>query len=250
MAGFIFSDESRFGIGGDESLCGGPVVSTKVELEKSNEDPKHPPVTAAPFKVLREIQTKSWGARIRGTDASSCELRESLTQASSAFPEFPSQPVDSQLCVGSVPSTSQLCHISCPIECEVSPWGAWGPCTFENCNDQSVKKGFKFRRRKITNYPTGGEGDCPHLVEAIPCEEPTCFDWQLLKLEECVPDEDMDCGRGTQLPQARCINSDGEMRRSSFVHEAQTVLIGMHQYRYPVWGIRAIPSSCTCTQLY
>uniref|UniRef100_A0A8B9RHX6 Thrombospondin type-1 domain-containing protein 7A n=1 Tax=Astyanax mexicanus TaxID=7994 RepID=A0A8B9RHX6_ASTMX len=129
----------------------------------------------------------------------------SVNQAKTA-----SQPVDSQLCVGPVPSTNQLCHISCPIECEVSPWWAWGPCTFENCNDQSVKKGFKFRRRKITNYPTGGEGDCPHLVEAIPCEEPSCFDWQLVKLDECVPDEEMDCGPGTQAPQARCVNSDGK----------------------------------------
>ncbi|KAL0171335.1 hypothetical protein M9458_031646, partial [Cirrhinus mrigala] len=55
-------------------------------------------------------------------------------------------------------------------------------------------------RRTITNYPTGGEGNCPHLVEAIP--------WQLVKLEECIPEEEMDCGEGTQAPQVRCINSE------------------------------------------
>ncbi|KAL0171336.1 hypothetical protein M9458_031647, partial [Cirrhinus mrigala] len=51
-----------------------------------------------------------------------------------------SQPVDVRLCKGTTPSTTQLCHIPCPVECEVSPWGAWGPCTFENCDERVVKK--------------------------------------------------------------------------------------------------------------
>ncbi|KAG5271570.1 hypothetical protein AALO_G00181530 [Alosa alosa] len=120
-----------------------------------------------------------------------------------------SQPLDSGLCTTPVPDTTQLCHIPCPIECDVSPWGAWGPCTFENCNDQLGKKGFKMRKRVITNYPTGGMGSCPHLMEAIPCEEPGCYSWTLVKLEECIPDDNMDCGPGSQLPQIQCINSDG-----------------------------------------
>uniref|UniRef100_A0A673N1Q8 Thrombospondin type-1 domain-containing protein 7A n=1 Tax=Sinocyclocheilus rhinocerous TaxID=307959 RepID=A0A673N1Q8_9TELE len=131
-----------------------------------------------------------------------------------------SQPVDVRLCKGTTPSTTQLCHIPCPVECEVSPWGAWGPCTFENCDERVVKKGFKFRRRTITNYPTGGEGNCPHLVEAIPCDDPSCFSWQLVKLEECIPEEDMDCGEGTQTPQVRCVNSEGtEVEKEMCVDE-------------------------------
>ncbi|TSK20124.1 Thrombospondin type-1 domain-containing protein 7A [Bagarius yarrelli] len=66
------------------------------------------------------------------------------TSDPNASPDKPApQPVDSQLCIGPVPSTNQLCHIPCPVE--------W----------------FKFRRRKITNFPTGGEGSCAHLVEAL-----------------------------------------------------------------------------------
>ncbi|KTG31262.1 hypothetical protein cypCar_00027781 [Cyprinus carpio] len=80
--------------------------------------------------------------------------------------------------------------------------------------------GFKFRRRTITNYPTGGEGNCPHLVEAIPCDDPSCFSWQLVKLEECIPEEDMDCGEGTQTPQVRCVNSEGtEVEKEMCVDE-------------------------------
>uniref|UniRef100_A0A672MNN6 Thrombospondin type-1 domain-containing protein 7A-like n=1 Tax=Sinocyclocheilus grahami TaxID=75366 RepID=A0A672MNN6_SINGR len=120
------------------------------------------------------------------------------------------RPVNSDLCLGVSPNTTQLCHIPCPVECDVSSWSAWGPCTFENCQDQSTKKGFKLRKRKIMNEPTGGTGNCPHLTEAIPCEEPSCYEWLLVKLEECVPDNDKACGPGTQNPQVQCINSDGE----------------------------------------
>uniref|UniRef100_A0A8B9KE92 Thrombospondin type-1 domain-containing protein 7A n=1 Tax=Astyanax mexicanus TaxID=7994 RepID=A0A8B9KE92_ASTMX len=132
-------------------------------------------------------------------------------QASSDPPSnLTSRPVNSDLCLGLPPNTTQLCHIPCPVECEVSSWSAWGPCTFENCQDQSSKKGFKLRKRRILNEPTGGTGNCPHLTEAIPCEEPSCYDWLLVKLEECIPDNDRECGPGTQNPQVQCINSDGE----------------------------------------
>ncbi|MBZ3873498.1 Thrombospondin type-1 domain-containing protein 7A [Sciurus carolinensis] len=124
-----------------------------------------------------------------------------------------SKPVDSKLCTGPVPNTTQLCHIPCPIECEVSPWSAWGPCTYENCDDQQGKKGFKLRKRRITNEPTGGSGgtgNCPHLLEAIPCEEPSCYDWKAVRLGDCEPDNGKECGPGTQVQEVVCINSDGE----------------------------------------
>nr|XP_043890586.1 thrombospondin type-1 domain-containing protein 7A-like isoform X7 [Solea senegalensis] len=122
-----------------------------------------------------------------------------------------SRPVQNRLCKGSIPNRSQLCQIPCPIECEVSPWGAWGPCTFENCDDQtSGKKGFKLRTRRITNKPTGGPGNCPHLVEAVPCDEPRCYDWQLLTLDQCVPEDERTCGPGSQLAQVQCVNSSGD----------------------------------------
>nr|XP_043908422.1 thrombospondin type-1 domain-containing protein 7A-like isoform X1 [Solea senegalensis] len=120
------------------------------------------------------------------------------------------RPVDSEQCLGAPPNTTQLCHISCPVECEVSSWSAWGPCTYENCQDQAAKKGFKLRKRRIVNELTGGTGNCPHLVEAIPCEDPSCYDWLVVKLEECIPDNERECGPGTQIPQVRCINSDGK----------------------------------------
>lgn len=59
--------------------------------------------------------------------------------------------MENKLCQGPVPEMSQLCQIPCPTECEVSLWGAWGPCTFENCDDQAGNKGtetFKVERER------------------------------------------------------------------------------------------------------
>ncbi|XP_061738576.1 thrombospondin type-1 domain-containing protein 7A-like [Nerophis ophidion] len=120
------------------------------------------------------------------------------------------RPVDNSLCLAAPPNASQLCHINCPVPCDLSSWSAWGPCTYENCQDPSAKKGFKMRKRKIVSGPPGVTSNCPHLVEAIPCEDPSCFDWLLLRLDSCVPDNDKDCGPGTQNPQVQCVNSDGQ----------------------------------------
>ncbi|XP_051721438.1 thrombospondin type-1 domain-containing protein 7A isoform X1 [Ctenopharyngodon idella] len=180
--------------GNQTGLCGGGVQSREVYCVQAN---------AELLSYINNNKDKQEGQSPNGQTPSVPPLL-SITFEISA-----SQPVDIRLCKGTSPSTTQLCHIPCPVECELSPWGAWGPCTFENCDERVVKKGFKFRRRTITNDPTGGEGSCPHLVEAIPCDDPSCFNWQLVKLEECIPEEDMDCGEGTQIPQVRCVNNEG-----------------------------------------
>ncbi|XP_077599244.1 thrombospondin type-1 domain-containing protein 7A [Stigmatopora nigra] len=120
------------------------------------------------------------------------------------------RPVNNDLCVGMPPHTSQLCHINCLGKCKVSSWSAWGPCTYENCLDQTSKKGFKMRKRKIANDSTSGTGNCPHLVEAIPCDDPKCYDWLVVKLEECISDNKMECGPGTQNPIVQCVNNNGQ----------------------------------------
>ena len=73
--------------------------------------------------------------------------------------------------------------------------------------------GFKLRKRRITSEPTGGwggAGNCPHLLEAIPCEEPSCYDWKAVGLGDCEPDNGQECGPGTQVQEVVCINSDGK----------------------------------------
>ncbi|XP_069067932.1 thrombospondin type-1 domain-containing protein 7A [Pleurodeles waltl] len=159
----------------------------------------------------RGNQTALCGGGIQTREAYCVQSNENLLSYMNTLKEKEaSKPVDRKLCAGPAPSANQLCHIPCPIECEVSAWSAWGPCTFESCEDQQGKKGFKLRKRYISNEPTGGTGNCPHLIEAIPCEEPSCYDWELVRLEECIPDNGRQCGSGTQVPVVTCITSDGE----------------------------------------
>ncbi|XP_025235320.1 thrombospondin type-1 domain-containing protein 7A [Theropithecus gelada] len=162
----------------------------------------------------RGNQTALCGGGIQTREVYCVQANENLlSQLNTHKNKEASKPVDLKLCTGPIPNTTQLCHIPCPTECEVSPWSAWGPCTYENCNDQQGKKGFKLRKRHITNEPTGGSGgtgNCPHLLEAIPCEEPACYDWKAVRLGDCEPDNGKECGPGTQVQEVVCINSDGE----------------------------------------
>lgn len=87
------------------------------------------------------------------------------------------------------------------------------------------------RKRKIINDPTGGTGNCPHLVEAIPCEDPRCYDWLVAKLEECIPDNERDCGPGTRNPQVQCVNSDGLLKWIGILLYHAFALIRLHPQR-------------------
>ncbi|XP_075443351.1 thrombospondin type-1 domain-containing protein 7A [Ascaphus truei] len=181
--------------GNQTALCGGGIQTREVYCVQANENL---------LSYLNSGKDKE-ESHSHSTSKSSAAPLLSIT-----FEITASKPVDPQLCTDPSLSTSQLCHVPCPIECEVSAWSAWGPCTFESCDDQQGKKGFKLRKRHITNEPSGGTGNCPNLIEAIPCEEPSCYDWRLDRLEECIPDNGNNCGTGTQVPVVTCINSDGE----------------------------------------
>ncbi|XP_072304518.1 thrombospondin type-1 domain-containing protein 7A [Eucyclogobius newberryi] len=111
------------------------------------------------------------------------------------------------LCGGGVQSREAYCVQS---SAETTP----------NLGSLRSKEGFKLRKRRIVNDPTGGMGNCPHLVEAIPCEDPSCYDWLVVKLDECVPDNEKACGPGTQNPQVQCVNSDGEFVERQLCRDA------------------------------
>lgn len=50
---------------------------------------------------------------------------------------------------------------------------------------------------------------CPHLVESIPCEDPTCYLWQT-KEEPCIPTNGS-CGPGTAIQNVSCVNAEGKI---------------------------------------
>lgn len=49
----------------------------------------------------------------------------------------------------------------------------------------------------------------PHLVESIPCEDPTCYLWQANELP-CIPTNGS-CGPGTAIQNVSCVNTEGKV---------------------------------------
>ncbi|KAF3839604.1 hypothetical protein F7725_018321 [Dissostichus mawsoni] len=170
-------------------LCGGGLQTREVYCVQAN---------AELLKYLNDLKEKEKAGQTQRQQKPSVPPLLSVT-----FQITASLPVENKLCEGPIPNRSQLCQIPCPIDCEVSPWGAWGPCTFENCDDQAGKKATDHQRANRR------AGELPPLVEAVPCDEPSCYDWKLTGLDPCVPEEDKQCGPGTQIPQLQCVNSTG-----------------------------------------
>uniref|UniRef100_H3D083 Thrombospondin type-1 domain-containing protein 7A n=1 Tax=Tetraodon nigroviridis TaxID=99883 RepID=H3D083_TETNG len=116
-----------------------------------------------------------------------------------------SRPVNSRLCVSEEPPLAvQNCSVPCKHQCPVSEWSSWSACLFDNCKDAEGKKGFRQRRREVLWESGSHLETCPHLVESIPCEDPTCFLWQI-KEEPCIPTSGS-CGHGTAIQNVSCVS--------------------------------------------
>uniref|UniRef100_A0A3Q4ARY6 Thrombospondin type-1 domain-containing protein 7A n=1 Tax=Mola mola TaxID=94237 RepID=A0A3Q4ARY6_MOLML len=110
-----------------------------------------------------------------------------------------SRPVDSRLCAGEEPpSAVQHCSIPCQHNCLLSHWSPWGACLQDNCKEPQGKRGFRQRRREVLWESSSPLDSCPHLVEAVPCEDPACHLWQVQHEERCIPTKGP-CGPGTAV---------------------------------------------------
>lgn len=67
--------------------------------------------------------------------------------------------------------------------------------------------GFRTRQRHVLMESTGPSGHCPHLLESVPCEDPTCYRW-LASEGICFPDHGK-CGLGHRILKAVCQNDHG-----------------------------------------
>ncbi|KAM5279638.1 thrombospondin type-1 domain-containing protein 7B [Ctenodactylus gundi] len=133
---------------------------------------------------------------------------QSIQAAATQRAKEVSRPVESTLCLGPAPSASQLCNVPCSTDCIVSSWSSWGPCTHDSCRDPQGRKGFRMRRRHVLMESTGPKGLCPHLLESVPCEDPTCYRWQASE-GICIPDHGK-CGMGHRILKAVCQDERGE----------------------------------------
>ncbi|XP_034041977.1 thrombospondin type-1 domain-containing protein 7B [Thalassophryne amazonica] len=121
-----------------------------------------------------------------------------------------SRPVSAQLCAAEQPpSAVQHCTVPCQHHCLLSPWSPWGACLHDNCNESQGRKGFRQRRREVLWESSSPSETCPHLVESIPCDNPTCYLWQVQPEGRCIPNKSS-CGSGTAIHNVTCVNAEGE----------------------------------------
>ncbi|XP_041940176.1 thrombospondin type-1 domain-containing protein 7B isoform X1 [Alosa sapidissima] len=110
----------------------------------------------------------------------------------------------------------EVCHIPCPLDCKLSDWSPWSPCS------TSCGSGLKVRSKWLREKPFNGGRPCPKLdlknqaqvYEAVPCHS-ECSDyvWITEAWSVCTinaVDELPACGEGVQSRKIRCVERGSE----------------------------------------
>ncbi|XP_054260593.1 thrombospondin type-1 domain-containing protein 7A-like [Macrosteles quadrilineatus] len=108
------------------------------------------------------------------------------------------------------PPTVQRCEVACPRDCEVGPWGVWGPCLPQHCppSDEAnlSAKGHRKRTRAVVVPPSALGLECPSLTEVQPCAHPACYSWTVDAWGACQlePGAAAKCGTGRRTRRVAC----------------------------------------------
>ncbi|XP_062313300.1 thrombospondin type-1 domain-containing protein 7B [Osmerus eperlanus] len=108
----------------------------------------------------------------------------------------------------------EVCHIPCPLDCKLSDWSAWTPCSVP-CGG-----GLKIRSKWLREKAFNGGRPCPKLdlrnqvYEAMPCHS-QCkqYEWRAEPWSMCTintVDKLPACGEGVQSRKIRCVRRGAE----------------------------------------
>ncbi|KAK2874094.1 hypothetical protein Q8A67_021247 [Cirrhinus molitorella] len=120
-----------------------------------------------------------------------------------------SRPVGRNLCTGPLPPLAESCFIPCQKHCPLTPWSPWGPCLHDNCLEPQGRRGFRMRTRSVITESLVESDSCPHVSEAMICDDPVCFMWSVTSHGPCVP-QNGSCGPGFQEQALECLSATGE----------------------------------------
>ncbi|XP_006824202.1 thrombospondin type-1 domain-containing protein 7A-like [Saccoglossus kowalevskii] len=99
---------------------------------------------------------------------------------------------------------SAICHIECPLDCQMSQWTEWSQCT-HTCGYE----GLITRSRHIVKEPNTFGRMCPtSLVQYKPCALPPCYHWVIDEWKYCETSVG-DCGHGNRRRNVTCQQADG-----------------------------------------
>lgn len=122
--------------------------------------------------------------------------------------------VDEALCNMNIPmpELNVPCYIPCPIDCVLSPWSEWSPCS-RICTERD-EFGKRTRNRTIVAIAGSGGAPCPQkheLMETETCNLHSCFGfgWKVLPWKDCKLNNPADlCGLGRQVRDVHCMKDD------------------------------------------
>ncbi|XP_034549450.1 thrombospondin type-1 domain-containing protein 7B [Notolabrus celidotus] len=105
----------------------------------------------------------------------------------------------------------EICHIPCPLDCKLSEWSPWSPCSV------SCGSGLKIRSKWLREKAFNGGRPCPRLdsknqvrvYEAVRCQsECNQYEWRIEPWSICTintVDGLPGCGEGVQSRKVRCV---------------------------------------------
>ncbi len=68
--------------------------------------------------------------------------------------------------------------------------------------------GFRVRTRSVIKESSVESDSCPHVSEAMTCDDPVCFQWRVTSQGPCVP-QNGSCGPGFQEQSLECLSATG-----------------------------------------
>ncbi|KAK3612198.1 hypothetical protein CHS0354_016588 [Potamilus streckersoni] len=124
------------------------------------------------------------------------------------------QPVNDQRCTLDVkPAETKTCTVPCPIDCKLTEYSDWSPCT-TTCWEAKQVVSVQTRQRFILQQAQYGGAPCPEkLTEAQQCTDlPLChgYYWDTEEWSDCIlPPRVPYCGKGLQARNVTCKSENG-----------------------------------------